>query len=354
MIRVPVQTPIKIVTDAMTSRRLTTLAWVAVAGTMLIGATAHAFIPPPPVPAAPVPAAPPPPTPAVEAKRHFEQGVALYGDRNYQAALAEFRAARQLSPSPILLYNIGLTQKALFNYLDAIETLEAFFAQSARDPKVTPARRREVQQLVAEMKALLGDVRLAVVPVEATITVDGQKVQILPGAPRLLKLAAGPHTLGASAPGFVNQTVPVTVTAGAAQDVAFTLVAVPTTARIAVTANVANAAIRIDDQDRGPAPVSIELPAGGHQIQATAGGHLVYQGDLMVVAGQDRSFQVTLQPLALVALPDDARQQPLYKKWWFWAGIGAAIGAGVVIAIATSETQAPLMGTLSPGLGSTR
>ncbi len=292
--------------------------------------------------------------PAVEAKRHFEQGVALYLDKNYQTALTEFQAARQLSPSATLLYNIGLTQKAMFNYLEAIQTLELFLTQTARDPKVTQARRREVNQLVAEMKALLGDIRITVLPVAANVAVDGQQMAVPPGAPTALKLAAGPHTVVAGAPGFFDQAMAVTVTAGAAQDIAFTLVAIPTTGRITVSANVANTVIVIDGQNWGAAPMIVELPAGGHQIQATADGHLAYQGDLIVVAGQDRPFQVALQPLALIALPDDAAREPVYKKWWFWAGVGGAVAAGVLIAVLTADTEQPLSGTLSPGAQPTR
>ena len=371
MINLDLSTPRKRVTGTTTRIRVAVLVLML---SIPFGSTGHAFGPFQTAPSAPAPApAPPavaptaapaetPPTPspaptpappqnpAVEAKRHFEQGVALYVDKNYQAALAEFQAARQLSASPTLLYNIGLTQKALFNYLEAIQTLEAFLTQGARDPKVTPARRREVHQLVSEMKALLGDARITVTPVAATLTVDGRMIAVPLGVPTVVKLAAGPHTLLAAAPGFVDQPLPITVTAGGVQDVAFALVALPTTARITISGNVANTAIRIDGQAWGSAPMLVELPAGGHQIQASAQGHLTYQGDLVVVAGQDRVFQVALQPLALVALPDEASKDPLYKKWWFWAGIGAAVATGIVIAVATAQTEGPLKGTLSPGV----
>src|SRR5688500_11122356 len=78
-----------------------------------------------------------------EAKRHFKQGVALYNDGNFGAALAEFEQANKLRPSPAVLYNIGLTQKALFRYNDAIDSLNEYIAKEA---KLSNERRSEVKQ----------------------------------------------------------------------------------------------------------------------------------------------------------------------------------------------------------------
>ena len=53
-------------------------------------------------------------------KQHMENGVKLYNDRNYEAALSEFRAAYDAKPKASPLVNIALGHKALFNYPKAI------------------------------------------------------------------------------------------------------------------------------------------------------------------------------------------------------------------------------------------
>src|SRR5690606_7503881 len=57
------------------------------------------------------------------ARRHFENGVRLYQDANYSAALIEFEAANELKPGSASLQNIALCQKALFRYAAAAATL---------------------------------------------------------------------------------------------------------------------------------------------------------------------------------------------------------------------------------------
>src|SRR3569623_872247 len=136
-------------------------------------APAWAFGPPVvvPQPAAPAPVAPAagpvaaggdaivgpstPPTPAnlAEARLHFQQGVALFRDQNFDAALAEFRGAYGISGEPVVLYNVGLTFKALFRYAEAIDVLERYLAESAaHGHPVAKERRAEVETLVIEMR----------------------------------------------------------------------------------------------------------------------------------------------------------------------------------------------------------
>ncbi len=58
---------------------------------------------------------PPPPNdePLQQAKGHFEAGKNAYNAGDYPAAIREFKAAEALRPSPILDYNIGLSNEKL-------------------------------------------------------------------------------------------------------------------------------------------------------------------------------------------------------------------------------------------------
>src|SRR5437016_7333581 len=89
-------------------------------------------LPPPPVKKDESPLLPPPlgatseKQAIEEARQHFQKGIALYNDGNFEGALAEFETANGLRASTGVLYNIGLTQKALFRYKDAIDCFQRY------------------------------------------------------------------------------------------------------------------------------------------------------------------------------------------------------------------------------------
>ena len=127
------------------------------------------------------------------ARLHFQQGVALYEERNYDAALAEFEGAYATSKEPIVLYNLGLTYKALFRYAESVDALERYLRESAaRQQDIPPERKAEVEGLVTEMKSLLAEITLMVLPPDADLRIDGRSVTL--GIEGIVKLAAGTHT----------------------------------------------------------------------------------------------------------------------------------------------------------------
>ena len=65
-----------------------------------------------------------------QASRHFQRGVALYGEADYRAALVEFKRAYSLAPNPAVLYNVGETQYQLQDYAGALATFEHFVAET--------------------------------------------------------------------------------------------------------------------------------------------------------------------------------------------------------------------------------
>jgi len=297
---------------------------------------ARALAAPPPT-AAPVSAAK-----LGEARLHFQQGVALYKDQNFDAALAEFQGAYAISGEPVVLYDLGLTQKALFRYGEAIETLEKYLSDSAAHGQViAKARRAEVEQIVAEMKSLLADVTLVVKPPEAAVLVDGRAVTL--GIEGIVKLAAGSHVVEASAPDHVADRRTLTIVAGTPQTVALTLAPVPRTGRARVQATQMGARVAIDGRDVGPAPVETELVAGGHTVEVTAPGFAPERLELVVAVGQSRTVTVTLEPPRAPAPTWPA----VFHRWWFWAAVGGvAVATTATIVLWPTKTEGPLSGSL--------
>jgi len=296
----------------------------------------------PAVVVAPPPSATAPPTASqqAQARLHFQQGVALYQEQNYDAALAEFLGAYGISGEPVVLYNMGLTYKSLFRYGEAIETLERYLDQSsAKGHPVSKERRAEVETIVAEMKSLLADVTLVVSPADAAVRIDGRLVTL--GIEGIVRLAAGSHAIDASAADYKPGHVEITVVAGTAQTVSLKLIAIPRTGAVKVSASQIGARVSIDGRDVGPAPAVAELAAGGHQLEVTAPGYAASRSELLIAAGQSRELTVTLDRPAPLS---DTR--PVYRRWWFWAGVGVAAVAAGTFLLLPEHTQDPLPGSL--------
>jgi len=295
-----------------------------------------------PAGATPSPASsPPPPARLAEARLHFQQGVALFREQNYDAALAEFQGAYGISSEPVVLYNLGLTYKALFRYPEAIETLERYVSESAaKGHPVAKDRRAEVETIIAEMRSLLADVTIVLTPPDAALRVDGRPVVL--GVDGVVKLPAGSHAIEANAADYMAARREITVVAGTPQSVPLALTAIPRTGSVTVTASQIGAHIVVDGKDVGPAPVTLELGAGGHQLEVTAPGYAPGRSEVAVAAGQARTVNIVLE------LPPEARMPtPFYHKWWFWAGVGgvAAVTAGTIL-LWPEQKQGPLSGTL--------
>ena len=275
-----------------------------------------------------------------EAKRHFAQGVALYNDGNFNAALAEFEAAYKIKQSPAVLYNIGLTEKSLFHYNEAIDSLQQYIAA---DKKLTKERQKEVAQLITEMRALLAEVTINIIPDGAAIKLDDRTIGQAPMKP--YGIAAGSHTLEVIADGYTPIKQQILDSAGAPMTLNSKLEVIPKSGKAHITASQSGSMVKIDDKVIGMAPVDVELPLGGHQLEVTAKGYQPYRSELVVAGGQVRQVTVTLE------LPPAPQKEKFYKKWYFWVPVAVIAAGAVAVGLGVGLTQkpSPHVGTLDPG-----
>ncbi len=275
-----------------------------------------------------------------EAKRHFEQAVALFNDGDFGGALAEFEASYQIHPSAGVLYNIGLTQKSLYLYDEALTSLRKYLVDAQKVPK---DKRAEVTQLISEMQALLATVTFAVTPAGTTVTLDGRE---LGRAPTLgsYGVAAGMHTFDFAAAGYKPAKQELKVVAGQPLTLTVSLEKIPTTGRVRVVVKPPLAEVIIDDKPRGPGPVELELPLGGHTLSVQLAGYTSYQGELVVTAGQSRQVPIELTRPVVV------RKSRFYEKWYFWVPVTAVVAGAVATGVGVSLSQpSPITGTLPTG-----
>jgi tetratricopeptide (TPR) repeat protein len=267
-------------------------------------------------------------------KVHFEQGVALYNDGNFSAALAEFEAAYALNPAPYILNNIGLAQKGLFRYPEAIATLQKYILESQN---ITAEQLRQTQRVIAEMQALLSPITFAVTPAGATLALDGHALGTTPlAAP--VQIAAGSYTLEIAHEGYETVRRDLTVAASTPQTVAVALNLVRKLGTLRII-TLPRGTITIDGRPLGTGDLQAQLDAGGHTLDVSAPGFLAHREELTLGVGQDRALTIRLD-----AMP------AWYRHWYVWVPASVVIvGAITAITIDLTTKQGPIPGSL--GLG---
>jgi len=175
--------------------------------TVWLGAAAPAFAEE--APAAQGAAAQPPSEAAIkEARDHYEAGLALYSDGEFQRAAIEFDRAYELVPNYRALYNIGQVRIQLHNYARAMKALQAYLKEGG--DKISADRKKSVNDDL-DMLAT----RTALLTVEtneegAEIVVDGEVAGTSP-LPEPLLLDTGDHRIGARKAGFVPRENSITL-----------------------------------------------------------------------------------------------------------------------------------------------
>ena len=244
-----------------------------------------------------------------QARRLFEEGVALANSKDWTEALWAFRRSRNLVPRPSTSYNIA---NALYRIDRPVEGL----AELDKYDEMPGVRADRAAQERGEMlRGLLQDaaarVQLAITPPDAEVHVDGRRFKST-GSDRVIHLNPGPHSVRVTRDGYVPTTIDVQVERGGRETHAIALrprVAPPPTPKAAL-------------------PVAIQLSESA-----------VSKSEAVV----DSIELGAAQPPAV----DDDRK-PFVKRPGFWALIGAiaavGIGAGVAIAL-TRKDDGPSCGT---------
>jgi len=216
------------------------------------------------------------------AREHYLQGNAYYKLDRYKEALGEYEAAYIAHPDPSLLYNIAQCHRLMGNRAEALKFYRRFLADQPQSPNraLTEKHIRELE--AAQDKPAAG----VVAPL---ITAEPAKT---------------PPPTGAATPPVASSTVPATS-------------AQATTPVAATGPHATPSSPSASAQATSLPSVSATAPAAD-----TAGG----------APGADLRSGPTE-----AGNQKDTQSRPLYKRWWFWTGIGAVLLTGVVIAAANKN-----------------
>jgi hypothetical protein len=132
------------------------------------------------------------------ARASFQQGVDLFHEGNFEAALAEFRKAYVTAPSYRLLYNIAQAYFEVHDYVNALKTYQQYLADGGAE--IAASRRAQVQEATEKLQSRIAYLEIQVDVAGAEVSVDDvavgisplpNPVAVNPGSRRLSAVKAG-------------------------------------------------------------------------------------------------------------------------------------------------------------------
>jgi hypothetical protein len=165
--------------------------------------------------------------PATSARAHYEGGTKLGRLQRYGDALREFRAAYEIDPRPICLYNIAWALEHLGKAPDALDAYRAYLdSADPADATVADARRAVGELAPGVERQGLGILRIGAVGAASRVRIDGGFARA-PGRPVVVHVASGEHAVVREVEGWAVRHVKVIVAAGEDRLVAVDGVDVP-------------------------------------------------------------------------------------------------------------------------------
>lgn len=154
-----------------------------------------------------------------QAREQFNLGVSRYEANDYQGALEAFQEAYRLAPHPTVRVNMANCYEHLGRPLEALHHFEAFLAES---DGASRQQRREVEAAMQRLRQQVGELRLAVAPDGAMVTIDSAETR---RAPILepIRLVAGTHQIDVRLDGYRTQHREVQVVGGGSERISILL-----------------------------------------------------------------------------------------------------------------------------------
>jgi tetratricopeptide (TPR) repeat protein len=149
--------------------------------------------------------------PKQQASAHFRQGVELFREGAYRAALVELRRAYDVLPDYRVLYNIGQTELQVGAYVEAIRDFESYLQKGGLD--ISDERRASVEQDIASLRRRVGTIAITVNEASADVYLDGVRIGLSP-LPATLPVSAGRHHVRVNADDGATATAMVDVAGG--------------------------------------------------------------------------------------------------------------------------------------------
>jgi len=239
--------------------------------------------------------------PKTEARDRFGRGLRLFNDGDNAGALAEFKRAHELSPHPVVAFNIGLVYAAMGRAIESVAALDEVIKNpgTLASDKLEKAKRTREEQLqrIAEI-----DIKANVEGAE--VEIDGVRADKLPLA-KPLKVTSGSRIVGVLAPGHLPERREVTLAGGTKKQLVFELKPFEgRLAHVAVKSKVPGASVLVDGRPVGVTPLAalVSVAPGKRTITLRRAGYTDASRTLEL--GDATQGEVSLDPAVDTGLLD--------------------------------------------------
>ena len=229
-----------------------------------------------------------------EAQKQWDSALALYQRGQWDGARTSFYAAWEASKNPRVLFNVAVCEKNLGRYARAIET----FKKELTDGKgqLAPDEEADVRAQITGLEHFVAELTIDVSEPGADVYVDEAKVGTSP-LPGPVSVQLGERHVRVLKPGFSEGRQTIELKGGASDRVSIKLAPnVKTTLVNVAVLGPANAVVKVDGKEVGPAPykgqVSVSLEP--HQFSAEAPGYVTATQSAVVRDGEPMNLTLQL------------------------------------------------------------
>ena len=250
-----------------------------------------------------------------DAAARYDRGAAFFREGNYAAALTEFEAVYRETQRWEVLYNIGVTQRKLFRYHHAVQSLQRYLDDGGAE--VEAERRVLVETNLKAIQEATAVVVVTVPGAPAQVEVDDWSAQT-----GEILVAPGRHTVIARRAGEKAAERVIDVVSGQRVTIELRPTPIPKLGILEVRTVPDGAAVFVDDKPAGRSPWAGEVAPGGHKVGASLRGYDDGFEPVLLLAGQQRR-------VTLVLHRSKAKPKPWYRSTAFIVG-SAVVGVGLL------------------------
>ncbi len=251
-----------------------------------------------------------------EASVRYERGLKFSKAGEHEKALVEFKATYRLARHHSVLRNIAVTQKRLFRYREALDSIERSLKEGKG--KMSREDHKKVKDERDAIRALMGTVNIRVKPGGSAVSINGKAEGT---SPQSVLLGPGQYIVRASKDGYEQGETSIEVSAGGKQEVRLELKSVaPNLGTLTIETKPTGAQLSIEENVVGISPWRGQLKPGGHRVRAVLPDYEPSEKEVVLAQGQTRAVTFTLQERIV--------EKPFYKKWYFWTGVVVVAAAG--------------------------
>jgi tetratricopeptide (TPR) repeat protein len=272
-----------------------------------------------------------------KARARFFQGVELYKEGIFEAALAEFKQAYQLSPSYRVLYNVGQTYFELHDYANSYLTLKEYVQRGGDE--LSANRRAQVDELFQKLEKRIARIDVDCNVEGADIRVDEISAGISP-LPLPILVNSGPRRISAVKAGYPVTAQIVTVAGGEEVKLRLEMLAISdgrTKPATSVTGAIVKSPTETLESEPTKKPRRTMLTASVAAASTCAVATGIF-GWLLLSAKSDFDAEVSKNPYSRSKAEDIRSRALTYQYLTDGFGIAALLAGGAALYLALSDS----------------